>query len=139
MGLYPGAELVWGIPVVAYDDDGHATNFWDPHKYCEDCSMDEEDDEQHEGDWREFEGDLVIKAYGHYETETDEQRAILSSRRVVSYSGNAWEPTSIDGRELIDETTHDRLYSTSNAEADAEDLNVDFYSQASWWLVASYG
>lgn len=102
MGLYASAELIWGIPVEAYDEDGNPTPFWD-----EDAA-----------DWREFEGEIEVYHYGHYD-DPDGPRGILTSTRVKQYRGDCWDPTAISVTDLV------------TAEA--------FDESAGWWLVASYG
>lgn len=146
MSFTPSASLIWGIPVTAYDDDGNPTPFWDPHRYCEpddpSCSLyDENPDEyysgDHEGDWRQFEGELIVVPYGHY--LDDEQKGILSSTRMEVHRGDAWEPQAISEYDLPGMSTHDKAYSKSSDQARVQDLGVNFYEQAGWWLVASYG
>jgi len=132
MGLGCDAELVWGIPVLAYNEDGGwdyihdrypATPFWDPERE----------------DWQRFEGtDLYVYQYGHYE-DPDNIRGILTSRRVEPRSGDCWTPTLIVARELADECTNDKLYSKSEDQARSLGLPVSFYADAQWWLVASFG
>ena len=121
MGLRARAELIWGIPVLAYDESTwEPTEFWD------------EDRE----DWREFDGEIYVEGYGHCE-DPDNQRGILTSRRVESYSGDCWEPTCIDGN--FELAVDYKAYSKSEDQARAAGLSVSFYESASWWLVASYG
>lgn len=122
MSLGANAELIWGIPVTAYDDEGEPTQFWD------------EDDD----DWREFEGELEVRGYGHYE-DPDGPRGILTSTRVKSISGDCWTPERVYGLDLANEMNNDKLYSKSSDQARASGLGVTFYGDAGWWLVASYG
>jgi hypothetical protein len=115
MGFAPDAELIWGIPVEADE------TFWD-----------EEAD-----DWREFEGELVVRGYGHY--ADPDKRGILTSTRVEPIFGDAWEPTRVSKDDLVDALYSDKLYSKSNDQARAGGLDVNFYTDAGWWLVAGYG
>lgn len=118
MGFSVGAELIWGIPVKAVDDDGEPTPFWD---------------EEHD-DWREFE-DLALATYGHYD---DEPRAILTSPRIGKIRGDAWDPKPVD---VVDDLlVTDKVPSKANDAARAAGLDVNFYGpEAGWYLVASYG
>lgn len=124
MGCSPSADLVWGIPVLAYDEDtGEATQWWD------------EDRE----DWREFpDSELTIVHYGHYE-DPDNQRGILTSTRVEKYWADAWDPVRVTPIDLATQMTNDKLYSKSEDQARYLNLGVSFYADARWWLVASYG
>ncbi len=117
MGLTADAELVWGIPVLAYDEDGEPTRYYS------------EDDE----DWREFE-DLTVRTYGHYE-DPDGPRGILTTERVEPLQGSCWEPLRLSALPSIS----DKVPSKANDAARAADLDVDFYTDADWHLVASYG
>lgn len=121
MGLSARAELIWGIPVVAYDEStGESTEFWDEERE----------------DWRKFDGEIYVEGFGHYQ-DPDNKRGILTSKRVETYSGDCWEPTYINGNfELV---VSDKVYSKSEDQARAAGLSVRFYESASWWLVASYG
>lgn len=120
MGFGADAELIWGIPVLSHDEEGEPTAFWD-----------EEAD-----DWREFEGELEVRTYGHYE---DEPRAILTSTRVKRYAADCWDPSPIPVCDLATELTNDKVYSKSTDQARASGLDVSFYASAGWHLVASYG
>jgi hypothetical protein len=123
MGLTADAELIWGIPVDACNSEGEPSRFW--------CEAND--------DWRSnFEGQLYIRTFGHYE-DPDGTRGILTSKRVKPILSDCWEPTLITPRDLDDERTNDKLYSKSEDEARASGLNVSFYRQAGWYLVASYG
>lgn len=123
MGCSPSAELIWGIPVERFDSDYEPTGWWD-----------EEND-----DWRTFpDTDLYIEQYGHYE-DPDGPRGILTSKRIKPIRGDAWDPQNIEPGELATSVRNDKLYSKSNDQARSLDLGVNFYSEASWWLVASYG
>lgn len=117
MGFSASAALVWGIPVLAYDDDGEVTQFWD-----------EEVD-----DWREFnDGSLVIFTYGHY----DEPVGILTTTRTKPITCHCWDgPEAVTPSNL---TVSDKVYSKSEDDARAAGLDVSFYASAAWWLVASY-
>jgi hypothetical protein len=116
MGLYSNAEMVWGIPVLAYDEDtGEPTPFWS------------EEDE----DWRELPGELEIRQYGHYE-DPDNQRGILTITSIESYRADCWEPT--------------RAPTTSPAAAQRLAFldQIRMFSKPltempGWWLVASFG
>lgn len=124
MGLYANAELVWGIPVLAYDEEtGDPTPFWD---------------EENE-DWREFQGDLEVHHYGHFE-DPDNTRGILTSSRVQKYRGDCWDPTRVKefgGVKGIHVRPEDRARAETYAAANG--LDLDFHGDADWWLVASYG
>ncbi len=125
MGLGAGADLIWGIPILAYDEEtGEPTPFWD-----------EEND-----DWISLPGELEIRTYGHYD-DPDNQRAILTSSRVEHYSGDCWEPTQINPIDLDTEMNNDKAYSKSSdqlREANIEGYDT-FYGRARWWLVADFG
>jgi hypothetical protein len=130
MGLNADAELIWGIPVVAFSEDdwddergGYpVTPFWDPEAE----------------DWREFEGELEVVSFGHYE-DPDNHRGILTSTRMERYSADCWDPAQITPMDLGTEMNRDKTYSKSNDQARAAGLDVNFYADAGWWLVASYG
>ena len=129
MGLGVNAELIWGVPVVAYDDEGWdderdgypVTPFWDLERE----------------DWREFEGEIYVRGFGHY--EDDVPRGILTSSRVEPYRGDCWEPKLISPHYLDTAATNDKLYSKSEDQARYNKLPVSFYQDAGWWLVAGYG
>lgn len=118
MGLYAGAELIWGIPVLAWDDEGEPTPFWS------------EEDE----DWREFDG-LEVVTYGHYE---DPDRAILTIKGSKRYDGDCWEPTPVSARCLdMDEVN---VYQEEWPERLERNGLADYLDEASgYWLVASFG
>lgn len=122
MSLQADAELLWGIPVLAFDEDGEPTKFWDAEN----------------DDWREFESELEIRSYGHYE-DPNNTRGILTSTRVGRYRASCWVPERVSGRDLDNESANDKLYSKSNDEAAVAGLDVNFYADAGWWLVASFG
>jgi hypothetical protein len=122
MGFYASAILVWGVPVAAYDEDGEPTAFWD---------------EEGE-DWRNFEGELYVHQYGHYENP-DGPRGILSSKRVKPLRGDCWDPTQVTPMDLDTPLNNDKLYSKSEDQARYNKLPVSFYGDAKWWLVASFG
>lgn len=129
MGLNPDAELVWGIPVLAYNE-----NSWDDERDAYEVTEFWDEDAE---DWREFEGELEIHQWGHYE-DPDNIRGILTSTRMEKFSADCWDPALIPSN-LPDELIYDKVYSKSNDQARAAGLNVNFYGQASWWLVCSYG
>lgn len=116
MGLVADAELIWGVPVLAYDEDGEPTPFWD------------EDND----DWREFEG-LEVRTFGHYE-DPDGPRGILTSERVEPVQGSCWEPARLSELPAIS----DKVRAKAIDAAEAQALDVDFFA-ADWCLVASYG
>lgn len=125
MGLYSTAKLIWGIPVNAYDENtGEPTPFWD----------------EEAEDWRSLEGDLYVASYGHY--EDTEQQGILTSKRVNRHSGDCWEPKEISNSDL---NTALHIDHRTRATCDAALLRSgigdhgDFFADARWWLVASFG
>lgn len=128
MGLSPSAQLIWGIPVVAYDE---AEETWDYENNCYAATPFWDLERE---DWREFEGELEVVPFGHYE-DPDNQRGILTSTRIKRYRGDCWDPTQIPVIDLATELA----YSKSNDQARAAGLDVNFYADAGWWLVASYG
>lgn len=121
MSINSVAELIWGIPILAYDEDGKPTEFWD---------------EEGE-DWRNLEGELEVVGYGHY--ADDDMRGILTSARVEALSADCWTPQNVEPGSLATSAKNDKAYSKANDAARAQGLDVNFYSQASWWLVASVG
>lgn len=122
MGLSADAELIWGIPVEAYDDDGEPTVYWD----------------EPSEDWREFEGEIEVRQYGHYE-DPDGPKGILTSTRVEPILAFDYEAQAVDPGGLATEVNNDKLYSKSEDQARVNKLPVSFYGEARWWLVASYG
>ena len=120
MGLGADAELVWGIPVVAFDEDSD----WDyeNNRYGPTPFWDVERD-----DWRTFDGDLYVRQYGHYK-DPDNKRGILTSKQLQSYSGDCWEPLSL-GKYEVD------AFIEAVVDAGFEAL----LEKRGWWLVASYG
>jgi hypothetical protein len=126
MGLYANAELIWGIPILAFNEDtGEYTEWWVG------------DDDDDDADWRELSGDLVIRSYGHYD-DPDNHRGILTVPSVKSYRADCWEPTRID---VLEARRYNiiGICAKANREAKESGLDVDFHTQAGWWLVASYG
>ncbi len=129
MGLYSSAYLIWGIPVLAYEEDNYdeargelaTTKFWRGDDYG----------------WREFDRELEIVGYGHYE-DPDNERGILTSTRMEKFDADCWEAIKIPSN-LPDEMIYDKVYSKANDAAREYELDVDFYSEAGWWLIASYG
>jgi hypothetical protein len=126
MGLVPHAELIWGIPVSRYDapEEDTPSIWWD-----EDAD-----------DWRELEGELEIVTWGHYE-DPDGPRGILTSSRVDPLRADAWDASEVSPRDLATPLNHDKVYSKSQDQlrASMDDPPVNFYADAGWWLVASYG
>lgn len=122
MGLNADAQLVWGIPVLAYDDDYEPTGWWD-----------EEND-----DWRSFPGtELTIRMYGHYE-DPDNKRGILTLKSAESYLADCWEAVSISARylDMNEENEYkDAMYEVLHEAGLAEVLSEPM----GWWLVVSYG
>lgn len=123
MGFSESAELVWGIPVEPYDSDtGDPSQFWD-----------EEDD-----DWRRDiyhdDDELTLVPYGNYEV-VDGDLAILTSKRIKSISAGCCECQEVSQDALI---VSDKALSKAQDRARALGLDVDFYGDATWWLVASY-
>lgn len=129
MGMSADAELIWGIPVLAYVEDswdeereGYAvTQFWD------------EDSEW----WRDLPGELEIHNWGHIE-DPDNMRGILTSTRMERFSADCWDAVQISSN-LPDEAFYDKIYSKSSDQAREAGLDVNFYFAAGWWLVCSYG
>lgn len=113
MGIYSTAKLIWGIPVVALSE-----GVWD----------------EEAEDWVEFESELDVVPYGHY--DDDEPRGILTSTRVKSYSADCWEPKEITKYDL---SVTDKALSKATDMARAAKLPYNFYAQAGWHLVASVG
>lgn len=128
MGIHSSAELIYGIPVTAYEEateanwyDPPASRFWD----------DSEDAE----DWRDLPSPLKIDGYGHYE-ECDEQAAILTTSEIPSFRGDCWDAKKILASQLIvDYDVQER----ANAALRKHDLPGDFHTDAAWYLVASVG
>jgi hypothetical protein len=118
MGFDPSAELVWGIPVESCDDEGEPTKFWNEDD--DDWSMEIYDDDE-----------LTLVFHGYHDGEP---QAILTSRRVQTLSAYAGETT-----EVSLPIVSDKVPSKANDRARALGLDVDFYGEAKWWLVASYG
>lgn len=129
MGMSADAELIWGIPVLAYVEDswdeereGYAvTQFWD----------------EDSGWWRDLPGELEIHNWGHIE-DPDNMRGILTSTRMERFSADCWDATEVPAN-LPDMGLQDKVYSKSNDQARAAGLDVNFYESAGWWLVCSYG
>ena len=122
MGLSPSAELVWGIPVLAFDDECEPTQWWD-----------EKND-----DWRTFPGtELYIEGYGHYE-DPDGPRGILTSKALPHFSGDAWDPTLIGKWEFnVEDYAPDAVESFLD---DVIDSGLERHlGGQGWWLAASYG
>lgn len=117
MGLHASADLIWGIPISAYDDEGEPTEFWN------------EDDD----DWREFEG-LDIVQFGSY--EGDEPRAILTTKSIERFSADAFSPTRIPLRYLDDNFIVESIEGFWTA---MEKHCLPQNQAPGWCLVASYG
>lgn len=84
MGIYSNAELVWGVPVLAWDENtGDATPFWD----------------EEAEDWREFPDGIEVDGYGHYE-DPDNTRGILTTKKIERYRADCWEPKSMTAKDL---------------------------------------
>ena len=77
---------------------------------------------------------LKIVTYGY-----DGSRAILTSPRIKPIRGDAWSTKRVYPGDITDERDRDKVYSKANDWARSFDLGVDFYADAGWWLVASYG
>lgn len=121
MGLYANAEMIWGIPVLAY-----MPNYGDPTPYWS------EEDE----DWCKLPGELEIRQYGHYE-DPDNQRGILTSQRVEPFMADCWEPVRFDPDPITDQVlskSDEQLQEWGQATT-----GLSFYRDAAWWLVASFG
>lgn len=116
MGLYASAELIWGIPVAAWGEDGEPTPFWD----------------EAEDDWRKFEGDIEVRPYGHYENEP---LGILTSTRIKPITSFD-EPVAVNPKDLGPNPV---LTLQAEDQAREAGLPVSFYGGVRWWLVASYG
>lgn len=124
MGLYPTADLVYGIPITSHDEDGEPT-FW----YSE-------PDE----DWIslvEHKDNLEIVQFGHYE-DPDTERAILSSPRIERFNADAWEPVRLQPPDVA--MYYDKALSKASDALRALGAPVpSFYEEAGWYLTASYG
>lgn len=129
MGIYSHGELIYGIPIQAFDNEtGEPTMWWDKDRYGED-----------EGDWIEFEDqylkdNLEIKPYGHYEDY--ENKAILSSPRIDAFVGDCWDPTPISEFDL---KVADKALSKGTDALRVLGSDLSFYGDAQWNLVASVG
>lgn len=77
---------------------------------------------------------VELQHYGHYDSY-DGQRAILTPKRCPSFRGDCWEPTHVPN----DLSVSDKALSKANDCARFFGLDVDFYGDAGWNLVASYG
>lgn len=122
MGINSDAELIYGIPVEAYDEDGEPTQFW---------SESEDGD-----DWLEFVGGLEIVPYGHYENP-DGPRGILTHSDFPKFRGDCWDPTPVPIIEL--DIRLMKLERVTKMAQDAGLNDVKFYRDGQWNLVASYG
>jgi hypothetical protein len=125
MGLGASAELIWGIPVESYED-GEPSPLWDANKYGDD-----------EGDWREFDGDIEVVGYGHYE-DPDSQKGILTTTRIPQHSGDPWTPGRLGKWDLDVDSYFDDEVDTFNAALSSLGL-LETFEPAGWNLVASYG
>lgn len=119
MGLNASGEVAYGIPIVSHDDyDGEPTPLWD------------EDNE----DWSEkiYEAQcLDLVTFGHYECY-DSAQALLTLKNAPTFHAYDYEPVPLD-LTLIDENQLEK------AVVEARDkFGLDF-TQAKWYLVASYG
>lgn len=120
MSFYSTAELVFGVPVYAYDDEGDSTPFWD-----------EEND-----DWIDLPDDFRFEFhyFGHYDN-VDGDAAILRIKSTPEWRGDCWEPKPVDPGEMVVRELD--IYKAAG-QAAALKLPVDF-RDAKWYLVASYG
>jgi hypothetical protein len=120
MGLYSDAELIWGFPVLDHDEEsGEPTGFW----------------QEEFADWRQFENCLELHTYGHYE-DPDARRAILTSNKVLHFMGDCWEPKHVPG--LFVPQQQVRIANAALIDEGLFSADLDF-TNAKWWLVASYG
>lgn len=85
MGLYASAEVIFGVPVVAWDEDNYdATPWWDEERE----------------DWRKLPGELKVESFGHYD-DIDQNRGILTlSRFPIHGRADCWSPKAIDATAL---------------------------------------
>jgi hypothetical protein len=120
VGLYPTAELIFGLPIASYN--------YEKEEYHPLWS--EEDSYWSEKDRNTI---LEIVTYGHY--EDPDPLAILSIRGTPRYRADAWDPTQVDDLRLGVKRT-DLVDATEQARALGLDLD---FSEAGWYLVASYG
>lgn len=120
MGLYPTAELIFGVPILARDENTYEpTEWWD------------EDNE----DWRDDFERLAIVPYGHY--EDPDPKAILSVKEAEVFRADAWEPTVVEAFHFP-LSVRPKAISKANEELRALGLPADMHD-AQWYLVASYG
>lgn len=116
MGINSSAELIWGIAVTR---SKHPELWSDEEEY-----------------WRDdLEGELEVHPFGHYE-DPDDDRGILTSSRIKHFRADCWDPKAISDMDL---SVSDKVPSKSNDQARAQGLDLNFYSDASWYLVASVG
>ncbi len=118
MSISSDAELVYGWPVLAFDEEsGEATPFWD----------------EEEEDWRDFEH-LAAQTYGHYEDPGNE-RGILSFKGLASFQADCWTAERIP----VSSMPLPRLSLLVNGCAEAAALGLDSAAGPAWYLVASVG
>lgn len=127
MGIDSDALLIYGIPVLAFDEDK-----WDEinENYMAGPLWDVEQEY-----WVDDPEGLTIISYGHY-ADPDNQRSILSIDGLKPYHGDCWNPTGIKPSELIvDFYTKEK----GNKALRAAGLPGDFHTEGKWYLVASVG
>jgi hypothetical protein len=126
MGLYASADLVFGIPIKAYDEDTSEYGFW----------WDEEEDY-----WRDIPAEhmdnLYIVEAGHYEAFESDRVAILTSPRINRWSADAFEPVPVEPGDSS--LYNDKALSKAEESLRALGAPESFYGQARWYLTASYG
>lgn len=125
MGLYPSADLVYGIPIRSHDQETGEPTFWwsEENEYWIDLS--------------EHDHNLKIIGYGHYD-DPDGMRAILSSPRVDAFTADAWTPSRVDPMNV--ERYNDKALSKASDSLRALEAPItSFYGNAGWYLTASYG
>lgn len=119
MGIGANAELIWGVPIRGTDDEGEPTQFWD------------EESEY----WLDFEGDLEIVPYGHYEDSED--MAILTTKAIKRYLAWCDEGVRVPERDLdVQAYFSDEVEVFVAAVAEIDD---SLPCKAGWWLCASLG
>lgn len=128
MSTHASAELIFGIPVCRYDEDGDPTGWW--------IDFDDGD-----GDWRDDLGPILkIVPFGHY--KDSDSRALLTIKSVPEYSGDCYEATEIAPNFLH---VSDTALREAKAALAAHGLGpashgpTVSFNDARWYLVASVG
>lgn len=127
MSIDASAELIFGIPIARYNEDGETTDWW--------SGADE--------GWRNDLGPVLeIVPFGHYKHEAEDTQAILSIKSVPSYSGDCYEATEIAPNFLH---VSDTALREAKAALAAHGLGpashgpTVSFNDARWYLVASVG